>query len=52
VAKFFPVGQSPVRFHGSLTLEASEREQVIRIWVTSKSGQKNVIERRWMRQEK
>ena len=52
INKFFPVGQSPVRFHGSITLKPSRRQQVVRIWVTSDSGQRNVIERRWMRQER
>lgn len=48
VERFFPVGEIPVRFHGSLELDKSIPRQAIQILVTSKSGQKSVIERRWM----
>jgi len=50
--RFFPVGKIPVRFHGSLKLDNSIPRQAIQILVTSKSGQKSVIERRWMQPDK
>jgi hypothetical protein len=49
VERFFPVGQPPVQFQGSIELDMRKPVEVIRIFVTSKSGQVSVIERRWMR---
>ncbi|NOR19782.1 MAG: hypothetical protein GQ538_06800 [Xanthomonadales bacterium] len=49
--QFFPVGQTPVVFHGSVPLDASRPETVVQILITSKSGQVSVIDRRWMRRE-
>ena len=48
LAKFFPVGATPVRFSGSLDLEGSESGLELRILITSKTGQESVIDRRWM----
>jgi hypothetical protein len=49
---YFPVGETPVEFSSMLELGNNEADRNLRIVVTSKTGQKTTIDRRFMSLEK